>query len=445
MKRIFYFAVMAAFMFTSCSKEESINITPSGEKAALDLVISFPAATKAADSNASAADTKVTDVTVFVFNDNGSFAGMNGGNVPVTFVPADFTINTATNTYTLVEGKRITTTAGPVKIYVGINLPAALKSMATENALKAEYAAGISVLADATNGITMLSAVKPATLKAQEAGSTPTLASNKVAVTVERLVSKVAARQATSTTGPFANGFTVAADQFSVGNIATHIYPVQRIENSVLVTPMKNSTAVGNLVALNASATSVTDAAFRSFYVSEHRPSINNLRREATYAVVRGAITFTGFAYVDAGVIKVDGTPTLPAAGGKIYMVRDNVAGNATYFCKDLSDASLVVGRLTNATIHEYIVATDGKVYCFYYIFLNKTETDALAVYRNQFFDISVGNVTGMGYPGDPVNPDKPATVIPDPDVPVIPTAAYLEVVVDVKEWDYKPINTTLE
>ena len=438
MKKFLFLALAAVFALTGCNKDSRNIYADNGSDAALDLVISFPA-TRAADANATAADTKVTDVTVFVFNNDGSLATMNGGAAPVTLTVADFTVDAATNTYTLLEGKRITTTAGAVKIYVGINLPSALKSKATESALKAEYATGVADLAGA-NGIAMLSAVQSATLNAQEAGGTPTV--NKVTVTVERLVTKVAVRKATSpTTGAFAKGFTIAADQFAVGNIATHIFPVKRVENNKLVAPMKNSTAVGTQVALNANGTGVTDAAFNSFYVNEHRPTINNFRGEATYAVVRGEITFTGFAYVDAGVIKVNGTPTL-VAGNKVYMVRD--AGN-TYFSKDLTDASAIHALLTDATIHEYIVATGNKLYCFYYIFLNRNEADALAVYRNQFIDITVGNINGVGYPGDPTDPTKPPVIIPDPDIPVISTDAYLEVIVDVKAWDYKTVNTTLE
>jgi len=441
MKKILLAAVMALFMISSCNKADiNNNFLEEGSEATLDLVISFPA-TRAADSHATTDETKVTTVTVFVFNPDGTMAKMNTGNVPLTFtVSSDFTAG-ADNTYSLNQARRITSTSGLKHIYVGVNLPSSLNVSTITNVsdLLGEYATTVANLTSSATGFAMLSAVKEATLLSQEAGSTPTV--NKVTVQVERLVAKVTARKAASpSTGTFAKGFTIQPDQFTVSNVGTHIYPIQQFDASGnLKSPMKNSTAVGTLTSLNENGT--TTVASRSLYVNEYRPGVSYLRREATNVVVRGALSLSGFAFVDGSdVLQITGTPTI--VGGEVFMVKD---ATNTYFCKDVADAVAVETKIGASGITKYTAASDGKIYFFYYIFLNENETDAYAIYRNQYIDLTIGQVRGVGYPGDPVTPDQPATLIPDPDLPLIETAAYLEVIVDVKNWAYKSSAVTLD
>ena len=428
----------ATMMFASCNKEEgNVNKGQEGEKALMDLVIQFPAESRAADSNASPNDSKITTVTVFIFNTDGSAATGS----PANLLASDFTSG-SNNTYSLKADERIETTAGNKNIYVGINLPSALSTVTSEGALKAEYAASISSLTSASDGLAMLSNVSAKSLKAQEVGTTPTDPANVITVDVERLVSKVAARKSSSFTAANSDfkGFTIDVDQFAVGNVATHIYPVQRIAASKLVTPMLVSQAVETLKPLNAAAVA-TNAVTSFFYVNESRAK-NNLRGEATYAVVRGKLSFSNFAQIVSDAISVTATATV-TAGATVYMVRDE--DNSTYFCANLTDASLVAGKLTNAKISTFKAASDGSIYCFYYVFLNADEADALAVYRNQYFNIAVNSIKGVGAGGDPTTPETPQFPLPDVEEPAIEVAAYLEVLVDVKPWDYKFVLVDLQ
>ncbi len=436
MKKIFLMAAAAATLLASCAKEENPNNVDNGAEAKMDVVISFPKTmTRAADGNASALDVAVNTIDVFVFNADGTAAT---GNDVVNI--DDFTTG-SNNTYTLKPESRITTTAGTKTIYVGINLPAALAGATSESTLK--NAADVTGLSTAS-GVAMLSAPKSQNLQAQEEDTTPTVNANVVPVTVERLVAKIAVT-AGSESGytPSSASFTVAPDKFAVGNLATSFYPVQRMENNKLVTPTTDDNTVQGLKAINTNGTaakSLTDY----FYVPEYRPAITNLRSDATYAVVRGSFTFTKYSTVSDGSIAVGDAPAL-AAGDDVYVVR---AGANTYFCES-NDIALNVLDAADGEgyIDVYEVADDNNLYTYYYVFINAADgvTDPLAVYRNQFINLTVNDVKGLGVPGDPTNPDTPPTTPPGGGETVIETEAYLEVEVDVKVWDYSALAVDLE
>lgn len=437
MKKLFVAALAAVTVFASCSKEDNVarTISEEGAKTTMGLAISFPQ-TRAADaSNATADEVTVKDVTIFIFNTDGSASTGNGE----VRAYADFTPK-GNNVYALNENKRISTTAGGKHIYVGINLPTALKGMASEDALKAAWQFNMASDLTASTGFAMMSPVANETLAAQEADTTPT--ANQVTVSVERLVSKVGVRQGTGSTGTFAHAFTITPDKFAVGNLATKMFPIQQLTGTKLMTPMVNSTAVNALVALNTGSTANKDLAV--YYVPEHRPA-SNLRGEATYAVIRGKIAVENFARVDAGAIVTDVTPGI-SAGDEVFVVRAE-AGDV-YICEDLTAASAVQDKLTDANIYKYIADSNADLYCFYYVFLNNDAAlndNQLAVFRNQFFDITVGAIKGIGFPGDETDPSVPEPEIPDPEIPIIETDAYLEVIVDVAPWDYKAITVPLE
>lgn len=420
-------ALAAVVAFSSCSKDDSQSVG-SGDEAKMDLTINFPMVTRAADGNATAQDVAINSVTVFIFDKTGAHA--NGS--PAAFVKGDFTDN-GNNSYSLLENKRITTTSGTKNVYVGINLPTSLKGVSNE----AEFIAEASTANLYTTGdVAMLSAPEKKNLQAQVIGGTPTV--NKVSLTVQRLVSKIAATKGTAANYTVGTGatFTVAPDQFTVGNLASHFYPVQRVVSNKLVTPMKNTTDVAlPQLALNANGTAA-NALTSTFYVPEHSTSIGNLRGEATYAVIRGSFTFSHYADVANGAIT---TSAATGHTGGIWVVRK---ADKTYFCKSQQIALNVVDALGGfAEIFEY-----KALYTFYYVFINKdVSADPLAVYRNQFRNVTINTVKGLGVPGDPNTPTNPPVVIPDPDEPVVETTAYLEVNIDVAAWDYYAPAVDLE
>jgi len=436
MKKILLAAVAALFIFTSCNKEGIDNPVLTGEKALLGLVIELPSvSTKAVDANATADEVKITDVTIYVFNTDGTIVGS-----PVTKSIGDFDAGASANTYVLKESARLTVTAGAKHIYVGANLPSQIKSLTSETALKRAVSTTNLVT---TNGIAMFSKLKEQTLLAQETGSTPTV--NTAQVNIERLVAKIAANAGTtavsSLTNTGAGAYTVTPDQFAVGNLADAIFPVQQVNGSgKLLTPMSNTQTIAALVNLNANGTAANAAT--SFYVPEHRPE-SNLRGEATFIVVRGSFDFTSYAKVNAGGTGIDLTPSDYATGDHFWVVRTS-DNSVTYFCKTLIDANAVAGFITNSLRPAEFA---GK-YCFYYMFINNNDTlnpNQIAVFRNTFIHYTIGAVKGLGYPGDLTDPDEPTVVIPEPNEPIIETAAYLLVDISVAPWTYTGIGLELE
>ena len=439
MKKILLAAVAALFIFTSCNKEGIDNPVLTGENALLGLVIEFPAvSTKAADANATADEVKITDVTIYVFNTDGSIVG-----APVTKAISAFTPGTGANinTYVLNENERLTVTAGAKHIYVGANLPSQIKSLTSETALKTAVATTNLVTA---NGIAMFSGLKEQTLSAQEVNSTPTV--NTAQVSIARLVAKISANagtaaNATANLGDATVGeYEVTPDMYSVGNLASAIFPVQQFSGTKLLTPMTNTTAIGSLISLNANGTAANVAS--KFYVPEHRPQ-SNLRGEGTFIVIRGSFDFDSYATLNAAGTGVELNASTYSAGDHFWVVRTS-DNSATYFCETAQDAVNVASITANAlTPAEFA----GK-YCFYYMFINNSDTltpNRVTVFRNTFIHYTIGAVKGLGYPGDLNDPENPTTEIPEPDEPIFATDAYLLVDISVTPWTYTGVTLELE
>jgi hypothetical protein len=433
MRKLFLMAATAAMAMVSCDKESGGNVPETGN-AQMNVVISFPKTmgTRAADTNASTKDVEIETVTVFVFDGDGNGVLGNGA----SFTDADF-IPLAGNKYKLDPAKRILTTAGPKRIYVGINLPTALAGAATESVL-IDKASAVGL--EGANSVAMLSDLAEKTLVAQENDTDPTPAANVVPTQVKRLVAKIAVTAGTASdytlAGPTADvaaTFTITPDQFAVGNLATTFYPVQRLTGGMLVTPGDDvNPAVTNFRDINAAGTAVSSLA--AFYVPEHSDMARTfLQGDLTYAVVRSEFTFAKWAKVGSSSVEFEDVTTL-SPGSFVYSFR---IGEATYFCQSNSVANQVKNELgydpAVLLSDAYEVAADGKLYTYYYLFLNKDEVDMLAVKRNQFFNIKVADVAGLGLPN----------IVPDPDEPVVGTTN-LEVSVDVLEWDYKSIDQIL-
>jgi hypothetical protein len=436
MKKLFLLAALATTAMTSCEKGADANGNEK-EDAKMNVVISFPQAmgTRVNDSNASAKDVAIESVTVFVFDQNGKAETGNG----TTFLQQDFNVVSG-NKFELKPDKRILTTAGSRRIYVGINLPTALKGAADEKALIAK--ASIVGL-EGANSVAMLSKVAARTLVSQKNDGDPTPANNVVSTEVERLVSKVAVIAGENATWPLneengggtgnGNTFSVTPDKFSVGGLATTFYPVQRLSNGKLDTPGdKVDDGVAQFRDINPKGSTIS--ALDAFYVYEHSdPKQTYLQKDLTFAVVRAEFTFAKFAKTGTGGIEYEDAATL-ASGASVYTFR---VGNITYACRSEAIADQVKTALgvdlSTTPTDLYKADAAGKLYTYYHLFLNKDETDRLAVKRNQFFSINVSGVRGLGSSED----------VPDPDEPVV-EETNLEVITDVLAWDHKPIDQIL-
>ncbi len=428
MKKLFLIAATAAIVFASCDKLSGGRQDEAETR--MNVVISFPKSmgTRAADTNASDKDVAVESVTVFVFGEDGKGALGNG----TTFEMADFTA-TGSNTYALSQSKRIQTTVGKKRVYVGINLPDGLKGATSEDDLKDKAStAGL----ESDNSVTMLSEVATPTLASQEDSAAETPVSNVVQAEVKRLVSKIAVTMGDEASftldedKPSGASFTITPDKFTVGGLATTFFPVERFDDGgKLQTPGDDVEAIEEeMFDINPKGTALS--ALEAFYVPEHSDmSRLYMQSDLTHAVVRARVEFAKFAIVgDEGIDYEDVTSLSP--GGFVYVFRN---GGDTYFCRTASIASGVKNELLVSIPHDtYPVDENGSIHTYYHLFLNRDETDVLAVRRNQFFDITITGANGLGSPS-PEAPEEPLL-----------ESTYLEVSVDVLAWDYRPMDRVL-
>lgn len=445
-------AFAAAISFGSCSvKVSPIDSEAEGGAASMGLTIMFPKnpATRADDPNAEAKDLQVNDINVFIFKNNGLPADGNN-----SVVRADFSHDPANNTYTLQSDKAIRSTAGTKRIYVGVNLPAGLIPTATttEDAfLAAASTSGLSGAAVAMMGYGSMSLAPQVD---------PTVV-NQLNVTVTRLVAKVTATMGT-TPNPLASstdtGWNVTIENFTVGGTAQQFYPRQRTNGQSgsdlrIITPGAGNGPKDQMVnpidmtanaplSVNPSGVKVAAGGLNSFYVPEHSTSALYQRNEATYAVIRGELAFDNYTSVAGTTVS-----TTPAAGvtgvDEIHVIRH--AGQ-TYFFADAAQRDLFIAlKGLAADNFDTFERANGKFYTFYHVFLNSAKADRLSVYRNQFINIQIDGVNGVGEPGQPTKPLEP-TLVPDNGTqPATQVEALLNVQVDVEPWDYYTVGTILE
>ncbi len=426
-------AAAAAMVLASCEKVPG-GSSKDNAPARMNVRISFPQSmggTRATDSNASAKDVEVEEITVFIFDEDGNAVLGNA----TTFDVTDFTGGT-NNVYELNPTNRIQTVAGPKHVYVGINLPSALVNASSESVL-IDAASTVGLVSDTS--LAMLSGLATPTLVAQqtEEDSEETPNDNIVAAEVKRLVSKIAVTLGeeeefeVGEDSEDVGTYRITPDMFAVGGLATTFYPVERIGTGMLKTPgdpVDDTEPV--LRAINGEDTDPVD--LDAFYVPEHAPNGNFSEANLTYVLVRAEVTFTKWATAnsDLEIVLSDFTGPL-AARSSVWVTRveDNV-----YFSQTAPDAKKIrdANVLPTEATTEYTVADDGKIYTYYHIYPNGDTLDPYAIHRNQFLNIKVTGASGMGR--DTTTP---------PDEPLVETT-YLEVSVEVLNWDYKEIEKVL-
>ncbi len=454
--RIFAMVAFAAttLFAASCAKDDNNSQNEKGEPARMGLKIAFPQTTKAADSNASVQDLKVTSINVYVFETDGTAAD---GNNTVQF--SDFV--KLGDAYELSDDKLITTTAGDKKVYVGLNLPAGLNNITSEATLKAVFESPTLLFSntDTEKGPAMINSV--AETKDVLATS---LDNNKVSVEVSRMVAKLTVKNKTTDNWTYSPSeeptatYTVTPDMFTTGNLAASVYPLQRTANDKLVTPgdvnnvkpteAKSVTALalGTYPMTPISAPNMEVGNRPSLYIPEHSTSSLYLRKESTAAIIRGELIPTKFTTVNTDG-ELDETEAFAAsAGDEVYVI--NFGGRVS-FTKDANDRGKVLAFYNQAdtanNYDTYIVAANGKLYTFYYIFVARDEIDQLAVKRNVVYDIAINSVKTIGQPGDPAQPDQPDDEDDNGEEPVYETEAKLDITVTVANWQYSEADANLE
>jgi len=493
MKKILLFALSAAVLLASCSKEDKVDTSVEGAEATMRLAITLPQAMGTRVTEATtAAESKIDKVYVYVFNQDGTPASA-GAFSPLT-ITTHFN-DKGNGLYEMKDG--ILTTAGQKIIYVAANLPSGFTTApANEAALLAEVAVHTQLLN--YSGSTLVDLVMFAkTTKKLIATIDGT---NSVDVDMERAVARLISTYdntafpsgtisktwvAGSTISFNVRKYFVAQDAYK-SYLAPAFYGDGRVKTLI---SEKNSTNWGTALNLydpdDHLPTSTIDyrnmttdpgagsrANVNGFYIGENATTTaNTVARfgNTTFAYIQTVASITATAKMDAAgtAIEETGGPAIVggSAGNDFYIVR--VVGVRDYICNatNYSDVAnfLEVTYPANVKIYKY-----PQGYVYYRVYLNRTETQdggihKYNVYRNQFIHIELTglNVNGMtgggfggGYPGEETNPEVPTDpneVDPnnpnptDPTDPIDELEATLLVNITVTPWEYVKNATTLE
>ena len=458
MKKIFYLAALAVFAFASCTKEDNGKTLIEGEQASIKLSFTLPSATTRATQTADVGESKVHDINVYVFNENGTKASV-GDYTSLSL--SDFT--KTGDVYTMEDASKIATMSGSKVIYVGINMPAGLKqSFATETLLlaKTETVTGlIKRNGAAMDGIAMFT-------KMEEDLIPDTEGENTINANMDRVISKVITTKGTTAsnftiTWPTA-GLTLAYNVLGVA-VYQDAHTTFVAPNAQTLVDTKTKTTWGQVITPFASAshnyislantpnTETGRAPLAGFYLGENAPQTPK-NGNTTYIMVKTGVTLSKTAYVDGTDIKWKNSAYgFGEMNEDVYMIRKD---GKDYIC-DAANYNAVATAL-DAPYYTY---EEGYVY--FQVWLNASQAAKYKIYRNQYVHIEVNgikmneNIFG-GYPGiagdpetepidptDPLNPNNPDPE--DPEDPIEEMPATLLVNITVKPWEYVTNATLLE
>jgi hypothetical protein len=399
-------ALMAGF--SSCSNDEDVvgggKVTP-GEPTSMELRISFenPGTYGTADPNATADEAAVKTVSVFIF-DYATNKLVSRGDL----VAADFTQTASGSKDLYVASKKVTTTTGLKRIYVGVNLPAEFQMAIGQPFSKLTEAVNTTVanLTSSTNGFAMFSADERNTPLVAPTDASYQVA-NTVTVRVERLVAKVAV-QASGTLSLASGGGVLSNLEFCIGQSNKKMYRFKFLDMSNVKDPNWDTYEAADFetfsdyVAIN-SASVANNIDLTAKYATENTSKLA-LEKEVTYASVRAR--FVPGQYLDGtGAVK----PGTPVIGTTFWMVSLN-DGTKNYF--DVS---------SEADAYVLLHAADGAVkspeytngYCYFTLFLNPK--GKYNVIRNSFFKATITKIVAPGNPTpDPLNPTDPVKIPTD-------------------------------
>ena len=411
MKNFKYVMLMAAALtmgLSSCSNNDDLGngeTIDTGRPTKMTLAITQPT-TYAADGNATGAEVDIKTVDVYIYSGT-TFLKRAG------LTASDFTKG-ANNVWTLKEGSKIATTTGAKTIYVGVNLPTTPSSLpdiaaGIEGTNPATFAQTITAATDlgtTAAGYAMFSReAKTVNLVAPDAGGYET--TNKVKVSVARLLAKVVVKKGSGLTDTKITGGNFTSFEFAVSNVNTKFFPLPSatFADPNYTTPWPT---LGDFIpAVNASYVGINNAGvipvenIKAVYTTENT-SEGFLQGEHTYASVRGKFVPTTISGWNGTEITGNGGPL--NADGDFYKV---VVDGKNYFFSVEAQAKGCAQSKANGV---YVKYTKGWAY--YNVFLNPTAgggEQKFDVLRNTIYTVNITKINGLGDGEDKVvEPEEP-------------------------------------
>ncbi len=390
---------------TSCHNDNDEGTSESGKPTFLELSVEFeaPRTYANADHNATAAESAVKTVSVFIFSD-GQLVSKG------SLVGADFTQTADGLRDVYTATKKVPTTTGFKAIYVGVNLPASfeLELGATLAQLKdGVVSASVTDITNASNGFTMFSAEeKTATLV--ETTNPAYSTNNKVKAPIERLSAKVAII-ADASLSLTSGGGKLSNLQFAIQQSNKKMFRFQKMESGIVKDPNWDTYAAADFenfsdyVGINAST--ITDTKLLAVKYTTENTSKQHLQKETTYASLKATFVPDNFTNATGALVPYSGI----AKTFWVVSTNDNVKN---YFdAEATADAYMTLPAVAAKLPVKSAPYVDGA--CYYNLFLNP-----IGYYnsiRGSFYRANIKELTPPGNPDSgPVDPDQPVDVPTD-------------------------------
>lgn len=422
-KYVVLFAAALSLGLGSCSKNENESGKESGESTRMSLSFSYPQTYADGDNNATADETKVLRVDVFIYNTSNVLLKHETYNTNT-----DFTHTAGSSIWTV--NKKIVTTVGKKNIYVGVNLSDNIANkIASDGPRSVQDIAAVTDLGDATKGFAMFSRkVAEPELTAKEDDAV-----NTVNVTVARLLAKVFVKKDASlpTTATIdVIGGTIQGLEFAVVNANKKIFSyrayVAGAKDNAFDDPNYGTVAAAELgnnfmgtsdySNVNENTTSVTSTGSNVIYTPENTSS-GVRENEHTYVSIRGTYVPSKMVSWNNETKKLSDATAITAKT-TFYKV---IADGKNYFFAAQSEANAYATAKGSAAV-EY---TTGL--CYYKVFLNP-EThvgeNKFDVLRNTIYSVNVTKINGLGE-GSNSNTENP--IVEDTKI---------SVVVNIEKWN---------
>ncbi|MFV0586185.1 Mfa1 family fimbria major subunit [Bacteroides reticulotermitis] len=414
MKKYFktvFLATAVMVSFASCSNDEIVdngNDIPEGEKTSFILTIDQPQTYAASDDNATDREKLINDVDVFIFDKNDQLRSHTA------LTTNDFS---ETNSQ-LTSTKKIPTTTGFKRVYVGVNLNkdlvANIKTMgvgATHQLLEKVLDNKVTELGNEldNNGYAMFSKV------VQEPTFTLDEKNNVVKVNVERLVAKVVVYEKDGLKKQLESG-DISTIEFAVGNVNTKFFPLPKanymdpnyIETTTdLADFLKLGYSDSYYIAANTEGTTIVKA--NKWNILENT-SKGKRKSQLTYTSIRAKFLPKYFVRWNSTTKKLE-NDTRPGGADTFHQVKSD---KGIYYFTDAGQAT----AYGNSCTPKVTPVTFERGWCYYPVYLNPTGThngvskaeDKFNVYRNNIYKVVIASIAGPGISKitDPTDPTEP-------------------------------------
>jgi hypothetical protein len=390
---------------TSCNKEE--QTAGSGEKTTMKLNLSFvQGATRAEDANASAEESAVKTVDVYIFDATSKVLVNTKRLESSEFEESQTEPNKYTNKVS------IETTTGAKLVVVGVNVPSDFPTVTSLASLKQAWTTTLANLTNTTNGFVMFSQKEESITLIAE----PTGTENTVSTTVERVVAKVTVKKDASFNLVNSEG-TFSNLQYTIRQSNKKLFPLQLVLSTtpkVVEDPNYSGAAVATDFENIATFVDVnTGADYETTWSNKYaveNTSTDPTEANSTYAFIKATFVPTKVCK-NATTEEMEDNPN-GATPTTFYVVK--APGGRTFYCSDAGVASGLVSKFGVPTVsHEY---TNGL--CYFSAYLNK-DNDYSTI-RNEFYLLNIKNMVPPGSSeNDPTKPDTELEAPTDIDIDV--------------------------